>query len=66
MGVLGQRASAGTMVGVSTPAWGMALPVPAAGSEASVSACLGSGPAVLEIELCQPGVIRLCGHGWDD
>ena len=50
VGVLGQRASAGTTA-VSTPAGGMALPVPAAGCEAPVRMCLGMDPDV-------PG--RLC------
>ena len=42
------RASARTKAEMSASAGGMALSVPSAGSEVSVRACLGLGPAVQE------------------
>ena len=45
--MLSQRASAETMVKVSTPAQGVALSSPAAGSEVPVRVHLGFGPAAL-------------------
>ena len=54
------------MVGVSTPAKGMAIPLPAAQPEAPVRASLGSSPVFLgRSGSAVPGEIGIFCHGCD-